>query len=100
MNEIEYIDDFNDHPETPYIIDHEENTPTKPKTPKKKNQVYTACRFTLERPQEMRSLCKESKDIKPYKGELMHPPSKMLFATLTDHLSYVKAWENRRLSCK
>lgn len=93
---VEYIDDFNDHPETPYVLDYEENTATQPEEPKKENKVYTDCCFTFERPKEIRSLRTEPKKVKPYYGDLIHPPSKMIFATLSDHLSYMEAWNSRR----
>lgn len=94
--EIEYIDDFNDHQEAEYIDYAQENTETKHQETREENTVFTDCCFTVERPKKLHTGYEKFKKIKPYIGELIHPPSKMVFATLNDHLAYVEAWQRRR----
>ena len=90
---IQYIDDLDDTMEAPYVIVLEEDSQEPRETQKKKAIDAPITLDSYKAAQRVYNPIQRSTEIKPYKGQLVKPPSEMLFATWNEHLSYALAWD-------
>lgn len=95
MTQIEYIDDLDDTMEAPYVIVLEEHIQETSETQKKKAIDTPITLDSYQAAQRVYNPIQRSTKIKPYKGQLVKPPSEMIFATWNDHVSYAQAWDNK-----
>ena len=84
--------------EEPFVLIDENDTTTKPKTPKSETPEHRISIDTYKTNQRVfRPLVKQTK-IPKYKGVVTKHPRAMVFATWNDHLSYEKAFRSSNLN--
>jgi hypothetical protein len=100
MNDIEYVHDFDNTMETPFVFVLEEHIQEPGETQKKKVDTTPITLDSYKAAQRVYNPIQRTNDVKPYKGDVVKPPEKMIFATWNDHVAYTLAWESRVIKSK
>ena len=97
MSNIQYIDDFDNAMEALYVFDLEENNTSERATQTSHIPITSD---SYKAAQRVYNPIQRSTTIKPYKGELLKPPSIMVFATWNEQVAYANAWNSRKTKRK
>lgn len=103
MAQIQYLDDLDDMETEAFITHSSFNSEKACDKASKKTNIYYAGNSASRHLEHLISEpfyrpIERSYKIKPYIGQLSKPPSKMIFATWTDSVSYTNAWQDSSLS--